>query len=117
LSDGLLKIFTYNFASLIERAAEDFIVELIMAGMLEMIIMVLGKRDFTVQDLLGLPKLPVETLSEKGVYVDYSNTDRTKKSNGARMSVREQVNSGSSPDGIKILGEPVVRLDTTKPFE
>jgi hypothetical protein len=48
----------------------SYLVEIIVKGVPEQVQVVLGKRGFTIDDILSLPRLEERHLSEVGVYVD-----------------------------------------------
>jgi len=69
VDDDHFQLFTRGFATLISNADPDFLLESFLGGVPEETRLVLGKSNFTVDDVLSLPRLPNTILSEKGVYV------------------------------------------------
>lgn len=58
---------------LLSRSSEDFILENLLSGIDNPVRFALGNPDFTLDDLVNLPRLPMAKILEKGVYVDILN--------------------------------------------
>jgi hypothetical protein len=63
-------VLTNGFAQLLERVEEDFLVESILHGVPTSTKLILGKPQFTLQDLKTLPRLSNSELTEQGIYID-----------------------------------------------
>jgi hypothetical protein len=62
--------------TLLRNASEDFLLDHLLSGIEDDVQSVLGMPNFTIRDLLALPRWSMERNTEKGVYLDVLNRPR-----------------------------------------
>jgi hypothetical protein len=80
-------ILTNGFAQLLERTKDDFLVESILHGVPTSTKLILGKPQFTLQDLKTLPCLSNSELTEQGIYIDVVEIGNNDNVNDWRLYV------------------------------